>query len=57
MGAKTLIFIGMFAGSIAGGYIPILWGEDFFSFTSILTSSAGALIGIYLGYKLSNFLS
>lgn len=54
MGAKTLIFIFMFIGSIVGGYIPVLWGEDFLSFSSIITSAVGSLIGIYIGFKLSN---
>lgn len=55
MGAKTLIFIGMFVGSIIGGYVPVYFGVDVFSFTSILASAVGALIGIYIGFKLSNF--
>ncbi len=55
MGAKTLIFIFMFIGSIIGGYIPVLFGDDYFSFISIITSAVGSLIGIYIGFKLSNF--
>lgn len=54
MGAKTLVFTFMFIGSIIGGYVPVLWGEDLLSFISISTSGIGALVGIYLGYKISN---
>ncbi len=43
----------MFVGSFAGGYVPLLWGDSAFSFAGILTSGAGAILGIWLGYRLS----
>jgi len=48
-----MIWFGMFVGSFAGGYIPLLWGDSAFSFSSVLTSGAGAILGIWLGYRMS----
>jgi len=53
MSAKALIFWGMLIGSVVGGYVPTLWGAGLMSYSSILTSALGALLGIWLGYKLS----
>ena len=55
MPTKLLIFIGMTVGSTIGGYIPTLFGADFISYTSFIFSGIGAIIGIYIGYKLSNY--
>lgn len=49
--SKTFIMIGLFLGSIAGGYVPLLWGGSVFSFSSIIFSAIGALVGIWLGFK------
>lgn len=54
MSKKTLVIIGMSLGSLAGGYLPSLWGEDIFSMWSLLLSAAGAMLGIWLGYKLGD---
>jgi len=51
MSQKSLIMLGMTVGSIAGGYLPMLFGISAFSYTSILTSAVGASIGVYLMYK------
>jgi len=53
---KLLISIGMFFGSTIGSYIPLLWGGSLFSFTSILFSVMGGLLGIWLGYRTSKYL-
>lgn len=51
---KRVIWLGMFVGSILGGYIPALWGDDsFLSLTSVFTSAIGAFLGVYLGFKLT----
>lgn len=54
MPSKFLIFLGMTIGSIIGGYLPTLFGVDAISYTSVITSSIGAIIGIIIGYKLSS---
>ncbi len=53
----VFIWVGLFLGSILGGYIPILWGESLFSLYSILFSAIGALIGIVIGFKFSTWLT
>ena len=54
--SKTFIMTGLFLGSIAGGYLPLLWGGSVFSISSILLSGAGALAGIWLGFKVAQWL-
>ncbi|MDZ8223939.1 hypothetical protein [Nostoc sp. ChiVER01] len=53
---KFIIGIGMFVGSTIGSYIPALWGGSVLSFTSILFSVIGGLVGIWLGYRVSKYL-
>ena len=55
MSTKTLVTIGMVIGSLAGGYLPVLWGGSALSFSSIIFSGIGGILGVYLGYKLSKF--
>lgn len=54
MNSKATYYFGAFVGSIVGGYIPTLWGAGFFSFTSLITSSIGAIGGIVVMWKLVN---
>lgn len=53
MNSRGLIWLGLFIGSTIGGYIPSLWGASFLSFSSVILSAVGGVIGIWLGYKLS----
>lgn len=53
MHSKFLIFIGMIIGSLVGGYIPVIFGGDIISYTSVLTSAVGALIGIFIAFKIT----
>ena len=52
MPRKKLIMLGMVAGSIAGGYLPALFGLDGLM-VSLLGSFIGGIIGIWIGYKYS----
>ena len=52
MNTKSLIWIGVFVGGTVGGYIPTLFGAEFFSFSSIIGNTIGGLVGIWTGYKL-----
>ncbi len=53
---KKIIYGMMFVGSMLGSFIPLLWGASTFSFSSLLFSGAGALFGIWFGYKLAKSL-
>ncbi|MDB5254416.1 MAG: hypothetical protein JWL80_482 [Parcubacteria group bacterium] len=44
---------GLVVGSTVGGFIPNLWGAGSFSFSSIFLSAIGAIVGIYIGYKVT----
>ncbi|HTK33642.1 MAG TPA: hypothetical protein VL335_03835 [Candidatus Paceibacterota bacterium] len=56
MSAKTLIWIGVFIGSTAGSFLPMLWGDSALSFSSIIWSTIGGLLGIWGGFKLSQMI-
>ena len=53
---KFIIGVGMFVGSTIGSYIPVLWGGNLLSFTSIIFSVIGGLLGIWFGYRVSKYL-
>lgn len=54
MSSKTLIWLGLFVGSTIGGMIPSLWGAGFLTYSSVLLTAVGGLIGIWIGFKLGN---
>jgi hypothetical protein len=53
MSRKSLIMLGMVVGSIAGGYLTGLFGAGVFSMTSLAGSFAGAILGIWIAFKIS----
>ena len=53
MNSKTLVWVGATIGSFIGSFVPSLWGADMLSMSSLIFGSLGAVIGIYLGYKIS----
>lgn len=53
MSSKKILYIGAFVGSVVGGYLPALWGGETFSFTGVLLSGIGGILGIIVAYKLS----
>lgn len=55
MSGKSLVMIGMFVGSIIGGYIPVLFGASLLSFASLIGNTIGAVAGIFIAYKLVNY--
>jgi hypothetical protein len=50
---RTAIWIGILIGSTIGGFIPALWGGDPLSYSGLLLSGAGAVAGLWVGYKMS----
>ena len=54
MSSKKMIGVGMFVGSLVGGYVPVLFGVGGLSFIPLVTSAIGGVIGIYLAYKLTH---
>jgi len=53
MESKKIVWLLMSVGSIAGGYIPLLWGSAYFSFSSIIFSALGAILGIWVAFRMT----
>jgi predicted MFS family arabinose efflux permease len=45
------IWFGILIGSSVGGLVPELWGADMLSYSSILLSGAGGLVGLWIAYR------
>lgn len=54
MESKRIIWLFAILGGWIGGYIPLLWGVEHFSFSIILFHTVGAIIGIWIGFKLGD---
>lgn len=55
MGTKSLVTLFMFIGSLLGGYLPVLFGVNALSFTSVITSAIGGIIGVWIGYRIGEY--
>lgn len=53
MRSRSFIWLGVLVGSTIGSLIPELWGGDTFSYSSVLLSGVGALVGLWIGFKMS----
>lgn len=54
MESKRFIYFGMLIGGALGGYVPVLlWNATYFSFSTVFFNAIGAIIGIYIAFKLS----
>ncbi|NCN25591.1 hypothetical protein GW935_02950 [Candidatus Falkowbacteria bacterium] len=51
---KKVIYLGMFIGSLVGGYLPMLFGVSAFSMWSVMSGAVGGIFGIWLAYKIFN---
>jgi hypothetical protein len=54
MESKRIIWMMAAIGGWLGGYIPLLWGEPSFSMSGIIFNALGALLGIWIGFKLTH---
>lgn len=46
---KQLVMIGAIGGMIAGGFLPMLWGDNnTFGMPSIIFSMVGGILGIWI---------
>jgi predicted MFS family arabinose efflux permease len=50
---RSAIWIGIFIGSTIGGFIPELWGGDMISYSGVLLSGVGAVVGLWFGSRAS----
>ena len=56
MPSRLSIFIWMTIGSSVGGYIPVLWGADFLSYSSLLFSGIGGIVGVIVAVKIAKMM-
>jgi predicted MFS family arabinose efflux permease len=52
MPSRALIWVAILIGSTIGGAIPELWGAEMLSFTSLLLSGIGGLVGLWIAFKI-----
>ena len=50
---RKLLWLFLFIGSTLGSLVPLLWGESAFSLSSVILTGVGGLLGIWLGFKMS----
>jgi hypothetical protein len=50
--SRVLVWMSILIGSTIGGIIPAFWHAGIFSYSSLLLSGAGALIGLWIAYKI-----
>jgi uncharacterized membrane protein YeaQ/YmgE (transglycosylase-associated protein family) len=53
MSRNLIIMFGMIIGSCAGGYLTTLFGSGMLSFTSLVGSTIGGIIGIWITFKVT----
>jgi len=53
MQSRSFIWIGVFIGSTIGSLIPGLWGDGVFSYSSVLLGGTGALVELWIRFKMS----
>ena len=53
---KKLTRLFMLIGAMLGGLVPLLWGAGYFSFSSVITSALGAIVGVWASYTLSRYI-
>ncbi len=47
---KKFVYLGAFIGSVLGGYLPVLWGDDAFGGMSIFLGFVGGIVGIWAAF-------
>jgi len=53
MQTKTFVWLGLFIGSTIGSFVPMIWGGDMLSFSSIIFGGLGGIAGIIIFFKLA----
>jgi len=48
---RRYVWTGVIIGSTVGGMVPMLWGDDMFSYASVWLSAVGGAVGLWAGYR------
>jgi hypothetical protein len=51
---RSVIMLCAGVGTVAGGYLPELWGAGSFSLASVVFGAFGGIAGVWLGARLSD---
>jgi len=54
MPTKFVVYTSMTIGSIIGGYLPVFFGAGLLSYSSLIFSAIGGILGVLIGVKLSD---
>jgi len=55
--SKLLIYVGITVGGIVGSYLPVvLFHADSFGIVSIVCGVSGSVVGLWAGYKASQYM-
>ncbi len=55
--AKTVVYVALTVGSIVGAYVPVvLFGAGELSGASLIGGFVGAIVGLWLGWKLTQWI-
>lgn len=46
------VWFAVLLGSTVGGFIPDLWGAGLLSYSALILSAVGGLVGLWLVYKM-----
>ena len=46
----------MFVGSTLGSFLPLLWGADVLSISSIVLSAVGGAVGVWGGFVVGKYI-
>jgi len=57
MASKKIVWLFVMIGSSLGSYIPLLWGSSFLSYSSVLLSGVGGLLGVWVGLKIDEYVN
>ncbi len=52
MPSRSVTWVAIIVGSTIGGFIPELWDAGMLSYSSLLLSGIGALVGLWIAYKI-----
>ena len=52
MSGRKIVWIGATIGSTLGGLVPQLWHAGMLSFSGIVMSTIGGVLGIWAGYRI-----
>ena len=53
MSSKRVIKLGAMVGSTLGGCVPNLWHASFLSFSGLIFSTIGGLVGIWIAWRMT----